>query len=169
MAKNKLYSYYDPPEVLPNNAGNELEPVFELRVNDKGEQELVKVGETNVREKIQQYKDECDIGQILARATIDPTILNQRECFYADVTEMPKSLAEAQNMIVAIRKEFDLMPPEERAKFDYSVEKYIAEFGSKEWAEKVGATHEEVKVIKEIEKAVEPQKEQKGGELNESK
>lgn len=167
MEKRKIYSYFDTPEIIPNNPGNEIEPIFELKVNDKGERELVKVGETNIREKIQQYKDECDIGQILARAAIDPTVLNQREVFYADVTEMPKSLAEAQNMIVTIKKEFDTMPPEERAKFDYSVEKYIAEFGSKEWAEKVGATQEETKIIKEEVKATEPQKEQKGGEVNE--
>ena len=168
MEKRKIYSYFDTPEIIPNNPGNEIEPVFEIKVNDKGEQELVKVGETNNREKIQQYKDECDIGQILARAAIDPTVLQQREVFYADVTEMPKSLAEAQSMIVSIRKEFDKMPPEEKAKFDYSVEKYIAEFGSKEWAEKVGATQEETKLIKDTVKETEPQKEQKGGELNES-
>lgn len=168
MDKIKVYSYFDRPDIIPNNPGNVMEPVFELKVNDKGEQELVKVGETNNREKIQQYKDECDIGQILARAAIDPTVLNQREVFYADVTEMPKSLAEAQSMIISIKKEFDKMPPEERAKFDYSVEKYIAEFGTKEWAEKVGATQEETKIIKEVEKATEPQKEEKGGNVNES-
>lgn len=159
---------YDRPETKPCCEGNELEPVFEYKVDDKGEKDLVKVGETNVREKIQEFKDECDVKQILARATVDPSVLHQREVFYADVTAMPHSLAEAQQMITEIKKDFEKMSPEIKEKFDYSAERYIAEFGSKEWAEAMGATQEEVKAIKEAAKAAEPVKAEKGEVINES-
>ena len=159
---------YDRPDVIPCCEGNEMEPVYELRVDDKGCKELVQVGETNVREKIQEFKDETDIKQILARATVDPTVLHQREVFYADVTSMPHSLAEAQQMIYDIKKDFEKMSPEIKEKFDYSPERYIAEFGTKDWAEAIGATQEEVKAIKEAAKAAEPIKAEKGKVVNES-
>lgn len=165
--KPKIYSYWERPQKEASPEGNELEPTFEMIPNDKGVKELVKTGETNIREKIQQFKDDCDIKQLLARATVDPTVLNQREGFYADVTEMPKTLGEAQNMIIKIRNSFDSLPPEERAKFNYSAEQYIAEYGSKEWAEKVGVPQEEAQAITQAIKETEPTKE-KGAELNES-
>ena len=41
-------------------------------------------------------------------------------------------------------------------------------FGTKEWAEAIGATQEEVKAIKEAAKAAEPVKADKGEVTNES-
>lgn len=168
MADNvKILNRFDEPIIEPTNAGSRIEPVFELKHDDKGDIELVKTGETNIYEKIQQYADECDISQILAKAVIDPTILNQREGFYADMTEMPKTLGEAQNMILSMQKEFDTLPVETRAKFDYSMEKYVAQFGSKEWADAMGYTQEIAQDIKETTKGTEPII-TKGEEVNES-
>lgn len=135
---------YDVPEIEPTPEGNEMEPVYELKTDDKGNQNLVKTGETNIREKMQQYKDECDVKQILARAVVDPNALNQRQGFYADVTEMPKSLGEAQQMINDIKTEFNKLPPEERAKFNFSAEEYVAQYGTEEWLKKVTKLKEPV-------------------------
>lgn len=165
--KVKILNRFDEPIIEPTKAGSKFEPVFELKHDDKGEIELVKRGETNIYEKIQQYADECDVSQILAKAVIDPTILNQREGFYADMTEMPKTLGEAQNMILSMQKEFDTLPVETRAKFDYSMEKYVAQFGTKEWAEAMGYTQETAQAVKEAVKETEPIV-KKGEEINES-
>ena len=168
MSKPKIYSMWDRPEKEPTPQGNEMEPVYELRPNEKGVKELVKTGETNIREKIQQYKDDCDISLILARAVIDPSVLNQRQGFYADITEMPKSLAEAQSMIISIKNQFNALPVEERAKFDYSAEKFVAEYGTSEWAKKIGLTQEATKPIQEALKEATPTPTKGGDVINES-
>lgn len=51
---------------------------------------------------------------------------------------MPKSLAEAQNMIVGIRQEFYELPIEVREKFNNSPEQYVAQYGTKSWIEATG-------------------------------
>ena len=167
--KVKVYSYFDRPEQAATDPGSRYEPVFEMIINDKGVKELKKTGDTNLWEMIQSYKDDCIVSNILAKAVIDPTVLNQRQGFYADITTMPHSLAEAQQMIMKIKNDFNTLPPEERAKFNYSAEQYIAEFGSKEWAEKVGISQEEQQAIKAATEAAAPQAEKKEGDVNESK
>ena len=57
---------------------------------------------------------------------------------YTDITGAPKSLAEAQQMIIDLKAKFDELPKDIKQKFDYNVEQYIAEFGSETWAEKTG-------------------------------
>ena len=67
---------------------------------------------------------------------------------YTDITNAPSSLAEAQQIVIRMKQEWDKLPKDVRKEFDYNVEKYIAEFGSEEWAEKTG-----VKALIEKEKA----------------
>lgn len=61
----------------------------------------------------------------------DLSALNQRETIYADVTEMPKTLMEAQNLVLKAKQEFEQMPLEVRKLFDNSPEKYVEEMGEK--------------------------------------
>ena len=72
-------------------------------------------------------------------------MLNKREGLYFDSTSMPKTLAEAQNAILALNQEFEKLPAEIKQKFDNSSEKYIAQYGRKEWGDKLGILTKEVK------------------------
>lgn len=113
---------------------------------------LEKTGTENQYRKIQLHADECKIENILAKAAVDPTILQQRKGIYADVTNMPKSLAEFKNLEIKIINDWNNLDVETKKKFDNSVDKYIAEFGSENWMKAVGfETVEEVKeAIEEV-------------------
>ena len=112
---------------------------YEITIDKKGHKTLHKTGEKNIWEEIQSYKDECDIGNIIARAAAgDLNALNQRKGVYADITNTPRDLAEAQNNIIKLNNEFYKLPTEIREKFDNSKERFVQEFGTVEWYEKMG-------------------------------
>lgn len=135
-----------------NETGTEYDPTYHIERKD-GRAQLVKDGQTNRYEKIQSYKEECMIENILAKATVDPTILNQRKGMYGDFTKMPKTLMEAQNMTLRINAEFMKLPADVRSKFGNSLDNYINSYGSTEWAKNLG-------IFKEV-------KEDKGTEIKE--
>ena len=93
----------------------------------------------HIYEEIQSYLEETKIENILARAVAgDPDALNVRQGQYADITQFPTNLAEAQKTILKLGSEFEKLPNEIREKFDFSKEKFIQQFGSEDWVEKMG-------------------------------
>lgn len=122
-----------------SNPGSRMKNDYQIEIDKKGHKSLHKVGEHNAWEEIQSYKEECSIENILARASAgDPNALNQRKAYYADVTDSPKTLAEAQNNILKLKQGFEKLPAEIRAKFDNSKEKFVMEYGSEAWLDKMG-------------------------------
>lgn len=120
-------------------AGSRLADDFEIQIDERGHKVLVKVGEHDIYEEIQSYLEETKIENILARAVAgDPDALNVRQGQYADITQFPTNLAEAQKTILKLGSEFEKLPNEIREKFDFSKEKFIQQFGSEDWVEKMG-------------------------------
>ena len=129
---SKRERYYSDP-------GSHYRNEYEITIDKKGHKSLHKTGEVDQWEEIQSYKEECDIGNIIARAAAgDLNALNQRKGIYADITNTPRDLAEAQNNIIKLNNEFYKLPVEIREKFDNSKERFVQEFGSVEWYEKMG-------------------------------
>lgn len=127
-----------------SNPGSKMHNIYEIKIDKRGHKILECTGERNIWEEIQSYKDECDIGQIIARAAAgDLNALNQRKGFYADISETPRDLFEAQNNILKLNRGFESLPAEIREKFDNSKEKFVSEFGTKEWNEKMGFVENE--------------------------
>lgn len=69
---------------------------------------------------------------------MDPSVLNQRIGQYGDFTQMPKTLAEFQQMALDMEHAFNELPLDVRKQFDNSVDKFIHDAGSKEWFDKLG-------------------------------
>lgn len=112
---------------------------YQITIDKKGHKVLKQVGTHDIYEEIQSYAEECKIENILARAAAgDQDALNKRKGFYADITDTPKNLMEAQNSILKLKHGFDELPAEIREKFDNSVEKFVNDFGSEAWAEAMG-------------------------------
>lgn len=122
--------------------GTELDKKYEMTINEEGQKKLIQSGFTNRYEKVQSHAEECKIENILARATVDPTILNQREGLYIDTVDMPKSLAEAQMLMQKIENEFNALPIEIRKEFNNSAEEYVAAYGNEKWAKAIGLVKE---------------------------
>lgn len=99
--------------------GNREEKLFGLKKNEKGENEFYIKGITNVYEKIQAFKDECMIENILKRCidTGDMSILNQREATYEDISNLPTSIIEAKRRIFEAEMIYEHLPEEEKEKY----------------------------------------------------
>lgn len=121
---------------------------YKITIDKKGHKTLTQCGTHDIYEEIQSYAEECKIENILARAAAgDPNILNQRQGFYADITNTPRDLAEAQNAILKLKQGFDELPPEVREKFDNSAEAFVQSFGSEDWAKNMGFNNKETEKV----------------------
>lgn len=149
MAKEALafYTRYNLPVGAGVPTGDEYDKTYEMSFDKTGHKILTCSGKTNRYEKVQSHKEECLIENILSRATLDPSVLNQRIGQYGDFTQMPKSLAEFQNMAINLENTFKSLPAEVRAKFDNSVDKFIHDAGSKEWFDAVNPKKVEEVVV----------------------
>lgn len=117
---------------------------YQIKIDKKGHKVLEKTGSHDIYQDIQSYAEEVKIENILARAAAgDVAALNQRTGFYADITDTPKNLAEAQNNILKLSNYFDSLPAEIRAKFDNSKERFVHLYGSEEFLDLMGFKTEE--------------------------
>lgn len=133
---------FNRPETIPSETGTEFDKTYMMKYDDQGNKVLLCTGKTNRYEEIQSHLEETQIENILARATLDPSVLEQKIGQYVDTTNMPKTLVEAQNTMLALKYEFESLPAEIRYKFDGSLDKYMANYGTEEWATKIGLIKE---------------------------
>ena len=156
MSKPKFLSRYEYGSACPNPTGTEFDKQYQIRHDADGSRSLCHVGDTNRYQVVQSHKEETLIENILARSTLDPSVLMQRVGSYGDATVLPKSLMEMKNMVIRITADFNALDPEIRAKFGNSVDKFIAEYGSEGFMNKLGLLKKEVpEVLPEAEKEVE--------------
>lgn len=161
----KVYTKFAVPEKKVTESGRRYLNTYQEEIDpETGKKHLVKSGETDVYAMIQEDLEDTKIENILQRAAMgDLKALNQRETLYVDATNMPKTLMEAQNVVLKAKQEFDKLPLEVRKEFDNSAEKYISEMGTKEFTEKMApynkriAEIEEAGSLKEYEKRVKAQ------------
>lgn len=129
----RVGSHYYAPE------GSRMANDYEIKIDKKGHKVLTCVGQHDIYPEIQSYADECKIENIIARAAAgDVNALNARRAFYADITDTPRDLADAQNQILKLKNEFEKLPANVREKFDNSIEQFVMSFGSEEWGTKMG-------------------------------
>lgn len=106
-----------------------------------GRRKLIKDNPKPIYEMIQASREQCEIERIVKRALQgDTSVLNAMEGQYIDITGAPKSLAQAQQIIINAKHQFEQLDTETKKKFDNNVEVFIAEAGSKEWLDKMGIT-----------------------------
>lgn len=144
-----FFTMFKRPKSNPVPTGTRYDKTYQMKIDQTGHKELEVTGKTDRYEKIQQFKDECMIENILAKATIDPTVLEQKKAEYFDATGLPTTLAEAQSKILDIKNEFYKLPVTVRESFDNSPEKYIATYGTASWAKYMGIIKEEVENMEE--------------------
>lgn len=141
--------------------GKKTRLTFRWEYDEKGNKNLVPDEEINRDSEIQSYLEETKIENIINRASFDPAIA-QKLCAQLgdeeaqDFTEMPSTLAEAQNLMIQAEQTWDKLPREIKQKFDNDVDKFIHNFGTIEWANALGlmtqkpvVDEEPVKEVKE--------------------
>lgn len=126
-------------ETKPTENGRPEIETREIRINEQGHKSLEITGKTNIYDRIQAALEETKIENIIRKATLgDPSALAAMQGQYIDISDAPKTLAEAQNLIIKVKQEFDKLPIEIRRKYDMSAEKYVADYGSEEWQKALG-------------------------------
>ena len=128
---------YDSRERTVSNAWNRIAPVYELA---KGQ--LKKVGEKDVYAEIQSHAESCDIKIMIARLQSGDTSMI-RNVSYMDITDMPKNLAEAYQMVNQATADFNNLPLEVRREYEFNPENYIHDLGTDHWKELVFQKKEE--------------------------
>ena len=79
----------------------------------------------------------------------DMSAINARQGTYCDATTMPKNLMQAQNLVIKMKNEFDLMPTEIKEKFGNSADKYVELMGTEEFKNIMSPFNEEIAKIAE--------------------
>ena len=130
-------------------AGRKTRLTFRWTYDDKGNKSLVEDEEIDRDAEIQSYLEETKIENIINRAAFDPSIaqrlnakLNEEEP--QDFTNMPSTLAEAQNLMIEAEQTWKKMPREIKQKFDNDVDKFIATYGTADWMEALGMSQKPV-------------------------
>lgn len=126
------------PLALPNEPGNRFEPEYKERYDDRGQPYLEKVGEVDTYEKIQSYKDECDVMAILSRYAAGDESVLAKPGWYIDTSKLPQTYTEYMNMMNEKREQFNQLPLNIRQAFGMNFENWMATAGEKEWLDKMG-------------------------------
>lgn len=126
------------PLALPNEPGNRFEPEYKERYDDRGQPYLEKVGEVDTYEKIQSYKDECDVMAILSRYAAGDESVLAKPGWYIDTSKLPQTYTEYMNMMNEKREQFNQLPISVRQAFGMNFESWMATAGEQEWLDKMG-------------------------------
>lgn len=111
-----FYNQNNLPPRTPTPSGSPWREKFTLKQNEEtGQWEKVSLGKTNVQEKIEAAAETTRIYNIIERfENGELGSLNQRNGVYADVSEMPKNVFEAQKSAQNAQNNLNKLPNELR-------------------------------------------------------
>ena len=96
--------------------------------------------------EIDSYLEETKLENIIRRASIDPDLaarlVPDMGGGLQDATQMPENLMELQNIMLRAEQIWDEIPKEIKLKFDNDVDKFVASFGTIDWAKNLGIYQE---------------------------
>lgn len=142
---------YDARDRIQSNPGNPIKQLYTGSYNERGQVELCENGSENLYDYIQSFAETTDIHAILRRfENGEVDILEKVQGFYGDITEMPKTYAEALQRISDSEKVFMSLPVDVRAKFGHSFSEFLAASNDADFLERLGV---------QVEKPVTPEPE----------
>ena len=98
---------------MNSDPGSPIHVVLQPELQKDGTLKLVPVGKENTDEIIASYYESTTLEVILSKfMNGDMSSLNRYQPLYMDVTEMPKTLAEAQQKIINAEYAFNALPAE---------------------------------------------------------
>lgn len=142
------------------NASGEKEiEDYEPRLSSDGVTKLVKKStKRNIYNKIQESKDECDIYEIIRRSDpqmrlgIEQQIINanltESDEVY-DLTDVPKNLIQARQMLVDADKKFKSLPLEVRKEFNNNANEFLASAQKGELTQRIQKLYKKEETVDE--------------------
>lgn len=107
-------------------AGERYSTRYIMQYDKNGHKHLVENGKTDLQEIIQKDLESTKIQNIIARC-VNPEELHMLQKTTVDITKMPTTMMEANNLMIAARQEFDQLPLEVKRYYGNSAERYIAD------------------------------------------
>lgn len=107
-------------------AGERYATRYIMQYDKNGHKHLVENGKTDLQEIIQKDLESTKIQNIIARC-VNPEELHMLQKSTVDITRMPTTMMEANNLMIAARAEFDSLPLEIKRYYGNSAERYIAD------------------------------------------
>ena len=107
-------------------AGERYAIRYIMQYDKNGHKHLVENGKTDLQEIIQKDLESTKIQNIIARC-VNPEELHMLQKTTVDITKMPTTMMEANNLMIAARAEFDALPLEVKRYYGNSAERYIAD------------------------------------------
>lgn len=112
-------------------------------VKEKGITQLKRTEVINVYDKIQEAYEETTIESIMARVVNGDTSMLRANGQYIDTTIIPKNIHKAMDAIQALENEWKNAPKELKEAYNFNIEEFVADSGSKKWLEGMGYINKE--------------------------
>ena len=103
--RNEFAKVFD-PNSFSTNPGDRYHTIYSPKIKQNGIIQLVESGKEDIQEMIDSFRDSTDMAFIVNRLMAgDTSVLNQAPAMYGDFTDMPKTYAEALQMVIDAREE----------------------------------------------------------------
>ena len=147
MAYRSVSNFRETARTKPTEAGETVRRTYLWEINEKGEKVLTPDQVIDQQAEIDSYLEETKLENIIRRASIDPDLaarlIPDIGGGLQDATEMPQNLMELQNIMLRAEQIWGEIPKEIKLKFDNDVDKFVASFGTIDWAKNLGIYQEE--------------------------
>ncbi len=138
-------------------AGTPEKVIYGSKVLKNGRIATFEKGKENYYEYIQSFADSVDIEKTIQKfINGDVNALNQRKGEFIDCTQFPTNYAEVLNVINNATNLFNSLPIDDRAKFNFNLNEFIASIGSEKYNQVLGVKPEKALEIIDSNTAVTP-------------
>lgn len=138
------------PNSFVSNPGSDVHILYKSKINPRGEVILTPNGKESISEKINAQKEFTDMAYIRSRIAAGDMSVMKDPGVYADVTKLPKTLAESLQIRIDAEHAFYQLPSDVRQKFNNNFNQWLIDAGSEEWNKKMNIYGEVEKQIEEV-------------------
>lgn len=124
----EFYTNFKKPKRMQETFNNKYQTIYKAEIDTKtGERKLVEKEKINVYDKIQEFKDECNIASMMERYQLNMhDTISQNEEKLIDLTNLPENLMETMKAIDDAKYLWERQSKEVKQKFDNDFNKFIA-------------------------------------------
>lgn len=122
--------------------GRAMQNEYGYVIDKYGRKVLVKTGETDQYETIQEALEETKIENILQRASIGDMSVFRPDGIYEDLTQLPTNLIEARRAMQNLENLWETIPNNIKNKYNNNLEEFIGASGSDSWLKDMGLIKE---------------------------
>lgn len=136
---------YDARDRVFTDPGSPEHITYAGHYDEKGRVVLEESGRENIYDFIQSHAESCDIHVLMKRyQNGDVEALSQKQGFYGDFLDFPKTYAEALNHMNEMECQFMALPVETREKFGNSFTEFLAASAEPDFLDRLGIKKESV-------------------------